>query len=145
MQKKATIIGTQEGCYLACLDDEKEQYHCDEECNSCSQPCRILLEKDQPVEKGRKVMAELSPSLFETKSIFKAILAGIFIVVFVLMMVLRKIYFPLYRGYFAIILSGFFASSIFYLIVKSRYENIKSVNALPTGKIVRVFPRDESR
>jgi hypothetical protein len=144
MQKKATIIGTQEGCYLACLDDEKEQYHCDEEYNSCSHPCRILLDKDQQIEKGRKVLAEINPSLFASAGKLNAILAGIFIVVFVLMMILRRTYFPLYRGYFAMLLSGFFASSLFYLIVKSRYEKSKSKNALPHGKIVRVFPRDES-
>lgn len=145
MQKKATIIGTQEGFYLACLDEERKQYHCDEECNSCSHPCRILLEKDQPVEKGRKVMADISQSIFDSQGTFKAMLAGIFVLVCVIMIIMRRLYFPLYRGYFAIILSGFFASSLFYLLIKSREEKNKSDKSLPKGKIIRVFSRDESK
>jgi len=143
MEKKATIVGTQEGFYLACVDEEREQYHCDEECGGCPHPCRILLEKDQPLEKGRHLLADIKEPLVRTPAKLIPLLIGIYVVCFIFMFIYRRYYFPHYRGYGAVVLSGFFAAAAFYLILKVVDDRRKAGQLLRRGTIIRVFPKEE--
>jgi len=144
MQKEVTIIGTQEGCYLACVDEEKARYHCDESCGGCTYPCRILLDKDEPLEKGNRTIAEIPESLINVPSKLIPILVGIFVVFVVLMWLVRKSFFPHYRGWTAIILCGFFAALAFYSILKLLDEKKKAGKSLRKGKIVSIFPKADA-
>ena len=142
MQKEVTIIGTQDGCYLACVDEERARYHCDESCGGCPYPCRILLDKEEPLEKGWRLLAEIPEPFIHTPAKLISMLVGIFAVFVVLMWLARKSFFPHYRGYTAIILSGFFAALAFFSILKSFDEKRKAGKSLRKGKIVSVFPKD---
>ena len=142
MQKEVTIIGTQDECYLACVDAERARYHCDESCGGCPYPCRILLDKEEPLEKGNRLLAEIPESLINTPAKLIPMLVGIFAVFVVLMWLVRKSFFPHYRGYTAIILCGFFAALALFSILKSFDEKRKAGKSLRKGKIVSVFPKD---
>jgi len=142
MQKEVTIIGTQDECYLACVDAERARYHCDESCGGCPYPCRILLDKEEPLEKGMRLLAEVPEPLINTPEKLIPMLVGIFAVFVVLMWVARRSFFPHYRGYTAIILSGFFAALALFSILKSYDEKRKAGKSLRKGKIVSVFPKD---
>ena len=142
MQKKATIIGTQEGEYLACLEEERKLYDCDEQCRSCAYPCRVILKKDQPIENGRRVLCELEQPLIEKPAKLGGVLVGIYAVFFVLMLFFKSVFAPNYQGMWPVVMSGFFAALIFYLVLKIKQEKSGGEDRLRRGKIVRVYSRD---
>ena len=145
MKQNATIVGTREGYYLACIDEEREGTDCDEQCAICRRPCRILLEKDQPVETGRRVLAEIYEPLLKTPQKLIPILVVIYLVTFFIMHLLHRAYFRYYRGYWPVIMSGFFTSMLFYLALRLRQEKMGSAEVLRRGKILRVYPRETLR
>jgi hypothetical protein len=142
MELDATIVGTHEGYYLACIDEEREGYDCIEECYSCPYPCRILLEKEQPIEKGRKVRAYIKePLIHQPRKLF-AVLASIYIIIFIIMLAFIKGTLSHYRSYLPVIMSGFFGSAAFYLILKIREEKKGERENLRKGQILRVYLTD---
>ncbi len=143
MERDATIVGTREGFYLGCIDEERAGTDCDEQCPVCQRPCRVLLEKDQPIETGRRVRVEIYELLLQTPRKLIPILMGIYIVTFFIMHILRKAFLQYYRSYWPVILSGIFTAGLFYLILRLREEKKGTGEALRMGKILRVYPREE--
>jgi hypothetical protein len=142
MQVKATILRTHKGSYLACIDEEKLEYDCDDQCNSCPYPCRILLEKDQNIENGRFVLAELEIPLINDPGRLIPALIGIYAASFVFMILFRNYALNIYKGWWPVVLSGFFASALFYFSLKLKNEKGRAADTLRKGKILRVYSRD---
>jgi len=142
MEKEVTIIGTREGCYLACVDEEKALVGCNEGCHGCSLDCRILLDREQRLESGRRVLADIKVPLFLNPQRFYPILAGIFICVLVILLLIKKSLLPYYRSSWPPYLGGFFGAAIFYLLAKLRHEKTKGKKSLRKGKIIRVYSQD---
>jgi len=138
----ATIIGTREGSYLACLDEERLEIDCDNECPSCSHPCRVLLKKDQLLEKGRSVQVEIHNPLIHEPRKLVPFLMTVFILVTIVLVLFRKIFLPYYRGFFLNLLGGGFATAALYLILKLIDEKKGTSDTLRKGRIIRVYPRE---
>ncbi|MBN1902301.1 hypothetical protein JW926_13330 [Candidatus Sumerlaeota bacterium] len=144
MEKEATIVGTQEGCYLACIDEEKALLKCDEECSSCALSTRALLKKEQPIDKGRRVLADIQIPLFTQKGKLCAVTGIMYVVFFMLMFVIIKSLLPYYRGILPAFFGGFFGASSFYLIQKLSFEQKGGEKRLRRGRVIRVYPQDRS-
>lgn len=142
MEKDATIIGTREGCYIACLDEDKVSIGCNEECAGCALDCRVLLDREQRLESGRRVLADIQERLFLYPQRFYPILAGIFIGIFLILFLIKKTLLPYYRSSWPPYLGGFFGAAIFFLLVKLNREKNKGKQNLRKGKIIRVYPPD---
>jgi hypothetical protein len=140
MEKEATIIGTQEGSYLACIDEEKALMDCSHECPACDLSSRALLDKEQPIEKGRRVLAEIDVPLFVQKGKLYVITAVIYGIFFVFMLIIIQSLLPYYRGILPAFFGGFFGAASFYLILKWRFEQKGGEKRLRRGRIIRVFP-----
>lgn len=138
MELDATITGTKQGMYVACIDEERLEYDCDEACPSCPYPCRVLLEKEgQNLEKGRRVRIEIPVSVIDAPEKLASLLAVTFVVSAVVVHVIKMLLISGYSGVFSSILSGIITSSLVYLILKSRKE--KSKGSLRKGRIIRVY------
>jgi len=142
MQKEVTIKGTQEGFYLGCIDEEKSLYECLDDCPICPHPCRVLLEKEQPIDKERRVLAEIDVPLFLQKDKLIASVVGVYLAIFVFMLVFRKYVLPYYRSLLPVFFSGFFGAAAFYLLLKLLHEKRGGDKAVLKGRIIRVFPAD---
>ena len=138
MEFDATITGTKQGMYVACVDEERAGYDCDELCPSCPHPCRILLEKEgRNLEKGRRVRVEENLAIIDTPSKLIPILAGALIVFSIAAHIIKILLVTDYSGIFSSLLSGIIATILIYLILKSKKE--KKEGALRTGRILRVY------
>jgi hypothetical protein len=141
MEKEATIIGTREGFYIACIDEERAKVRCNEECPVCPYDCRILLDREERLETGRHVMADIKVPLFLHPQRFYLILVGIFIGVLIILLLIKS-FLPYYRSSWPPILGGFFGAAIFYLLVKIHHEKTKDKKNLRKGKIIRAYSQD---
>ena len=142
MQKEVKIIGTREGYYLACIDEERAKIECDEDCPACPHTCKVLLDKEQYLESGRRVLAAIKEPLFLHPEKFYPILAGIVIGIVVLMLIFLKFFLHFYRSSWPAFLSGLFGAVIFYLLVKLSFEKKGGKKNLRKGRILRAFPPD---
>jgi len=142
MEKDATIIGTREGCYIACLDEDKARIGCNEECAGCVLDCRVLLDREQRLESGRRVLADIKPPLFLNPQRFYPVLAGIFIGILLILLFIKKTLLPYYRSSWPPYLGGFFGAAIFYLLMKLHHDKTKGKKNLRKGKIIRVYSQD---
>lgn len=144
MEKDATIVGTREGYYLACIDEEESGMDCSHECPLCNLSSRILLDKDQPIEKGRRILAEIDIPIFVQKGRLYAAIAAIYVIVFFIMLFIIRSQLPYYQGIWPAFFGGFFGASSFYLIQKMHFEKKGGEKRLRRGRIIRVYPPENS-
>ena len=142
MKAEATIFGTREGFYLACLDEERDEYDCNGECLNCPHPCRVLVYKEQPLEKGRRLLVRIEGPLAGSSRKLIPILLGIYIGVFVILFLILKFLLPFYKSLWPPFLGGFFAAALFYLLLRLREEKSSGGNKLRKARIIRVFQPD---
>jgi hypothetical protein len=141
MEKEATIVGTKEGNYLACIDEEKVLADCSGECPVCDLSSRVLLEKEQPIDKGRRVLADIDVPLFIQKGKLYVLTGVIYVIFFVFILIVIKTLLPYYQGVLPGFFGGFFGASCFYLIQKMCFEKKGGDKRLRRGRIIRVFPQ----
>ncbi len=137
----AVITGVQKDALLARAEQDIPSLTHKDPLAPEDQTRRILLDNDKTLEPGRRVRVSLPIPLIINPPLLIGLLAGIYIVCFLLMIAMRRFMFPMYRGIMAPLLCGAFLDILIYQFLKmGRDRRISSGNTLLRGRITSVYP-----